>query len=211
MHPRGYLFHLWVKGCAHGHEIVLNPWCPYGPYCPCPFFFYGRFYFNEFCYNSLLFNKIGKFMKSVKRFLVLLIIALAIYIGFLPTILSSEWGKSKLVSLINDKIPGKIEIAALSIQWLGPQTIEGLQLFDPEGISIFKVERAVASGTLFQLIKNDLPDNFLVENLDLHLITDLSGSTNLKRALKKRMLPAICTATPSHCPKECVCGCQSSF
>lgn len=123
--------------------------------------------------------------------------ALAVLVAAMPSILSSEWGKTKLIALINERIPGKVAADMLSLHWSGPQKIEGLRLKDPEGIEILKVESAIVPESLLRLILNFAPANFHVENLDLHLITDLSGSTNLERALNKN-----CCAAPQSAEKQ---------
>jgi len=57
--------------------------------------------------------------------LLLLIIAL-------PTLLSTNTVKHKVLKKINHDIPGHIEISHITLSWLGPQIITGFQLFDYE-------------------------------------------------------------------------------
>lgn len=109
-----------------------------------------------------------------------------IFTAFLPSLLSSSWGKEKLVALINRSIPGKISIQALSLSWIGSQHIQGLSLLDPEGHSVLSLEDASAKATLYALIANPTTAGSIeLNSLNLHLEGDGNGGTNLMQAISK--------------------------
>ena len=114
----------------------------------------------------------------------LILFLCATFIGLIPSILSSKWGNEKLIALLNQRIAGHIEIESLKLAWNGPQIIQGVRLKDAEGKEIIAMDKAIASGSIIHLIRHGVPSEFNIINLNLELVSDLSGNTNLEQALR---------------------------
>ncbi|MBS0623362.1 MAG: hypothetical protein JSS62_01935 [Verrucomicrobia bacterium] len=82
-----------------------------------------------------------------RRFTLISVILLVVisgfltFVGFLPSILSTPKGTQWLLKRINHHIPGKIELSQLKISWMGEQYIEGLQVYNQDGLLVagFKI------------------------------------------------------------------------
>lgn len=104
----------------------------------------------------------------------------------LPTLLSTQWAKGKILGMINKSIPGKIEVGSLSIGWLGPQKIVDVKLTGPDGEKVLTLGSLNLDVSLFSLAtspRNVVQLNF--NDLNAFLSTDKEGVTNLARALDK--------------------------
>ncbi len=120
----------------------------------------------------------------LKLFAVLLVVA-AIFIASIPSILRSDWGREQLLSWINHRIPGKMEIRKVDLHWSGEQTIEGIVLQSLEGQPIIEVEKFFSEASLWKLLCKSTHLGFTeVKNLHATLITNDKGETNLQRALR---------------------------
>jgi hypothetical protein len=123
------------------------------------------------------------FSKLFRLFVVVSFLALAA-VYFLPSIANTEWGRQRIVNLINRSIPGNIEIRRLELNWGKGQVIEGLLLKDPEGHSILEIDKFSTDATLIQLIRKETHLGFTqVQELNAAVITDEHGLTNIQRAL----------------------------
>lgn len=108
----------------------------------------------------------------MSKWIIIIIIAILIVIAFLPSILSTEWGKNLIVNSFNKKSSQKIEIGSLSIGWLGPQLIKDLTFKDPKGIDL-KIESIKTETPLYQFLKT-YPD------LGQTKVTQLNGQISAK-------------------------------
>lgn len=129
-------------------------------------------------------------MKSLSKLLITLLVifacSLMLVISLFPTIASSDWGKDKLLLVANRQIPGSVSIEKLSINWFGPQELQGVTLKDPQGDTVLSFQAGVTQSSLFQLLWNKRPtDDLKLQNLNGILSTDSSGITNLQQALNK--------------------------
>lgn len=129
----------------------------------------------------------GLNMRLISRFaliLAFLLILLGIFIGLLPTIMSTEWGKRQTIALINHFIPGKIEAKKLHLQWRKGQAIEGFFLYDPYGNTVLGIEHFYTEGTLWQLLRKSTHlGHTQFQDLNASITTDEKGISNLQYAL----------------------------
>jgi len=120
------------------------------------------------------------------RILLILIGSTAIFTAFIPTMISSSWGKSKLISWINQSIPGTVTLNSLSLTWRGPQQLQGMDLVDSQGGPVLSLEHLNMNTSLFDLIRRSSFAGALEwESLNIHLVGDSEGNTNLLKALDK--------------------------
>ncbi len=69
---------------------------------------------------------------AVVAFILLLIL-------FLPTLLSTTWGKDVILGHINSSIPGRVEVQSIDLGWFTKQTATGIVVRDPEGHPVVTV------------------------------------------------------------------------
>ncbi len=125
----------------------------------------------------------------------LLLIVLVIAVAFAPKI-AQKYGSEYASNWFSEHYHGRLKIQKLDLGWSGPQTVEGVELLDPEGARIARVDAtlpglwqlATSGGTKLGKIK-------LVGEADLH--ADAEGRTNLERALEPREAPSETDQAPS--------------
>lgn len=114
-------------------------------------------------------------------FLIIILVLLS-----LPTLLSTQKGKTLAVDFLNKQIPGKIEIGTLDLNWFSQSRIHELELKDAEGKRLAFVEKATLFNSLWKLLTSPNPEPVIdISNLNATIIADKNGTTNLERALYK--------------------------
>ncbi len=105
--------------------------------------------------------------------------------AFLPSILSTSWGKDHLVALVNQQIPGSIHVEELHLTWWGSQSAQGFLLLDEKSEKVVSFDAATIDHSLFGLLLQQSPffSPFAVENFTAVLNADEAGSSNLGRSL----------------------------
>lgn len=119
-----------------------------------------------------------------------LIGAISITIAMLPTIFSTHWGTQQLARIINRKIPGKVTIQSASLSWSGPQLLEGVDLNDPTCKPVVHIKKITSESSLLGLIQDGIRSGKTeVQGLNISIIEDRPGQTNLHYALGDTYLP----------------------
>ncbi len=114
----------------------------------------------------------------------LFFIAIGIFIFSLPTLLSTHWANQRILSMLNSRIPGKLEADNLSFSWLGPQKMELVRLFDPQGKVVVSLDSFSSYSSIFNLLsKTPEIGDTVIKQLDIQLLQDPSGQTNLSASL----------------------------
>lgn len=109
-----------------------------------------------------------------------------LFVAFLPTLASSNWGREQIIRWINTSIPGKVEIGALHLNWGKGQSIEQLILKDPQQEIVLAIEKFSTEATLWQLLSQSTHLGFTqIQELNATIKTDNQGISNLQRALQK--------------------------
>ena len=138
------------------------------------------------------------FFRRLLAFCLILLLLGAVVFAMLPTLASTEWGRKQVVYWINRSIPGTIEIRSLDLHWTQGQDLEGILLKDPQGHSVFQIEKFSTEGTLWQLLRKSTHLGYTqIIDLNASIQTNEKGSTNLHNALG--IVPAAITEpiTPS--------------
>lgn len=146
-------------------------------------------------------------MQGFMRYFVIGIAVLAIGLGMvvalLPTVASTSWGNSLVISAINGTIPGSFQMERVSLGWLGNQKIQKLSLKDPEGNPVFSIDSLTIDTPLFVLMtKGILGSSASVEGLNLDIQNTPSGLTNLDESLGTSIIGVKLSATGSMSLKE---------
>ena len=89
---------------------------------------------------------------------------LFLLVAMVPWILSSSPGTSLILSLVNKKMRGKVEVQDLSLSWIGPIRLKKLRLLDPDGVEVLNVDRATIRMGLWRAIR--APQRFTQLTLD---------------------------------------------
>lgn len=122
-----------------------------------------------------------KFLLGIACFLSFLFL----FVAVLPLSLSTTAGKNLLLSLVNSRLQGTLLIDELSLQWLGGQSVKGIQLQDASGASVVSIEEIDADASLLSLLSSStLSKPFHVRKLDALIGQDAQGVTNLESIFK---------------------------
>ena len=90
--------------------------------------------------------------RSRKGFKWLVVVAVlvagaALSLALLPSVLSSQWGKGRVLGLAAPHVPGELHVDDWSLSWFGAQNISGISYRAPEsGVDIRTTEVTVAKG-----------------------------------------------------------------
>ncbi len=104
----------------------------------------------------------------------------------LPSIVSTSWGKERVVALINEHIPGSVEIDDLSLGWFGHQTAQGITVRDPDGQVVLTINRMATDASPLSLLISHMDlGNAEIHGLHADLIPDGQGHTSLHSAFIK--------------------------
>ena len=107
----------------------------------------------------------------------------------LPWIISSSLGTRGVTYLINQSIPGHLDIGEISLNWRGRQLIKNISLHDRNGTEILKIAKVEGAGSLYQVTLHPFESgDWKISDLQGMLIQDQSGFTNLEDALGLKYL-----------------------
>lgn len=129
----------------------------------------------------------SSFFKSLKffgiTFLILAILSICL-LFMLPTLISTPWGQSKFLSVVNGKIPGFISAKNIHLSWFGNQSISGFELKDSQKNSVLTVKTFFIDKNLLTLLWNGFSDSDIqLTDLNATIVETHSGTTNLHQAL----------------------------
>ncbi|MEC7839098.1 MAG: hypothetical protein VX777_03550 [Chlamydiota bacterium] len=132
----------------------------------------------------------GKFSKALITLILSITVFLIVGIGFAPKIISSDWGRSKITSLINNQIAGEIQVSKLNVTWFEGQIIEDLTLKDPDNIEVLTVKNLSTSQPFWSILLNGIQlAHSRVTELNVSIIEGEDGISNLESALSSVLHP----------------------
>ena len=86
------------------------------------------------------------------RWIVLLLLLLLILTWSVPHLISTRIGSKMLLSVVNDRTDGQIQIADLSLSWLGPCQASGVTTQDGQGRQTFQSPKIILANGLWQSV-----------------------------------------------------------
>jgi hypothetical protein len=89
---------------------------------------------------------------KVAFFCLSLSVALLLFIGFLPQILSTKQGTRLLVALINKGQTNTLEVGSLSLSWRKGQEVDDLRIFNAEREELFYCPKITSSAPLWNIL-----------------------------------------------------------
>ena len=121
--------------------------------------------------------------RRVLRFFLYLFVFLFLLVALAPTIISTGWGTSFVLSFVNKSIPGSIEVDDLSVGWFSGVSVEGLKIKDPDGKVVIAADMTAPSIKLFPLVtgSRDFGEVTLTATT-CEIIGYEDGTNNLSRA-----------------------------
>lgn len=129
--------------------------------------------------------------KNLKKFVFAAFLLFLLLLSFIPSILSTGRGTLFLLSFINHKIPGTLDIENTDLSWFGKQNFYTVTLKSETGESILAAKQVEVDAPLFVLLFNPYHFNHLrIEDGNLTITQDQNGITDLQDALGiKKMAP----------------------
>lgn len=84
--------------------------------------------------------------------------AVILFLVLLPTILSTQWGKGRILGMAIPHIPGEMSIDSWSLSWLGEQKLDGISYSDTQaGVEVDAAELSISKGlTSFLLDRGNM-------------------------------------------------------
>lgn len=138
-----------------------------------------------------------RFLKFLLAFFASIIALFILLVLLLPSLLSSNWAKTKLIDLVNQSIPGHVEVNAISLGWFGPQEINTFVLKDPQGHEVVSIQKGVIGTSLFSLLWDPLATGKVeIVALNANITTDDHNITNIEKSLSKDYNGRSATSTP---------------
>lgn len=111
-----------------------------------------------------------------------------------PTLISSGLGRSIVVSQVNQRINGKVEIKDLSLGWVTPIHVDGVVIFDATGRQILQLQHLGTGLTLLNAARGNYAlGKTQVDGLDVLVSREADGSLNwshLARSTSKTTEPS---------------------
>jgi len=118
---------------------------------------------------------------------VLVVVLLAIVaVAFLPTILSSEGFRNRVVTEANRNLGGTIELGELQLGWFGEQRVAGLRLWPGDAgrdEPLLDLPAASFQMEILPLLQGRLAVKAEVTDFNARLVVHEDGSTNLEEFL----------------------------
>ena len=125
-------------------------------------------------------------LKRLIKIFSALVVLLIILICLVPTLLSVSTVQQFLLSQVNQKIPGKIQVAGLELGWTSGVDLRGLEVKDPQGRTAFSCRRILLQDSLFSLLHSPLSfGHLLIDSPKCVLIEEKDGSFSLENAFSK--------------------------
>lgn len=123
-------------------------------------------------------------LKILGLLFIFFVMGTAALLLMLPTLASTDWGKRQLVAIINERIPGTVEVKSLNLSWLNHQAVSGVELKDPLGRSILHFDSLSTDSSLIDLLRYRLSKGSAkLVGLDATIVEEESGVTNVQKAI----------------------------
>lgn len=107
------------------------------------------------------------------------IVFLLVLLLILPTLLCSGIGRSIIVSQVNQRINGKVEIKDLSLGWVSPIRLGGMVIYDASGRQILQLQHVATGLTLLNAARGNYAlGKTQIDGLDVLVSREADGSLN---------------------------------
>ena len=118
--------------------------------------------------------------------LLAVVLLIGLLVVFAPTLAGTGPGRSIIVSQVNQRINGRVDIGELSLGWMSPVRVGGLKVFDSAGSQILEVPRLTTELSLLDAIRGKLYfGKVTVEGLNALVRRDAQGNINFAQLAPK--------------------------
>lgn len=132
-------------------------------------------------------NRVNRIFWKILAVIGALMALIVMIIFALPMLVSTNWGQQQLLKMINSEIAGSVDAKQMHLSWFGNQELEGIELKDPNGSTIFNIAKVSSKTSLINFFLHGIKQGKIqVVNLNGTLIEDRSGRTNLENALTRQ-------------------------
>lgn len=143
------------------------------------------------------------FLKKIISILIVFVCFITIVIALVPAVINTEWGRKQILSIANNRIPGKISLTDIHLSWFGTQEIKGLVLKDPNGHVVTSIDRIAMDSPLWKLLTRKLDLSGLeIQELNGKILLNASGYTTIQEALIANLPPKTLPLVPSEVPLD---------
>jgi hypothetical protein len=133
--------------------------------------------------------------------LLVLVLLLGLLVVLAPTLAGSGPGRSVIVSQVNQRINGRMELGELSLGWTSPVRVGGLKLFDKAGSQILELPRLTTELSLLDAVRGRLRfGKVTVEGLNATVKRDAQGNINFAQLVPSSSPPQQESAKPQAGP-----------
>lgn len=117
------------------------------------------------------------------RIVVIAAVVVVVGLSALPW-LASTLLRSTIVGAVDGRLSGSLTIESLRLSWLGGQTLRNIELRDPDGAPVLRIDRITTEASLLNLAFGGLAfGTTVIDSMEAVIVADASGQTNLQRAL----------------------------
>lgn len=100
----------------------------------------------------------------VGGFFVFMIIGLIAMALLLPSVVSSDYGSRKILSLANSYLRGQVNVRDVDVSWRGPIQLQGVTVLDPQQRQVLAAEKAVMQSGIWDIVRSPMTFG----QIDLH-------------------------------------------
>ena len=123
-------------------------------------------------------------LKVLLALLLVVLLVVLLLVAAAPTLLSTGPGRGVVLSMVNDRLPGSVDMEGLSLSWWGSQRAEGVRVRDPEGADVITLGSFDTELSLLAAVRGRLGlGETRVRGLRVTMTVDENGQDNLSRAL----------------------------
>lgn len=119
-----------------------------------------------------------------RRWLIIIVVVLAavlLLFSLLPMIVSSQWGKGRVLGAATPHIPGELSVDTWSLSWFGDQKITGINYSDPDtGVQVKTTEVSVGKGLFSFLLDRGNVGTVTVTRPDIQIRLPESATEDTK-------------------------------
>jgi hypothetical protein len=133
--------------------------------------------------------------------LVVLLVLVLLVIGAAPYLVGTGLGTNFVLSLVNGRIAGAVQLQSLNLSWSGPTTLCGLRVLDPAQREVLQVDRITAAPGVWRLLTGPLNFGDVAVNApQAALYIDAENEVSLAQAFQPRQ-PTPPKAEPGPLPE----------
>ena len=116
-----------------------------------------------------------------------LLLLLAVLIGFAPAIASTPTVCNTILSVVNGRLQGTLQVEGLSLAWGGPTEIRGLRMTDSAQQQVLQIPRATAAAGVWRLLSSAMAFGEITIDSPVVLIEQKrDGEITLAQAFRPR-------------------------